>query len=84
MVDDDSEPTDVIRSTDTLAVGDCLYAEQIGRLYWVEELDDGRAKLVDTEGRTDAWVLETLEKSFQAQTWIRQSDRAITLEGTTE
>lgn len=62
-----------IGSVAELAVGDAIYAEASHSSYWVVWIADGRVVLEDRKGSKHTWCRETLQASFDAHTWIRQS-----------
>lgn len=66
-----------------VAVGDGLYSSASESVYWVLEISPKRVVLRTANDMTDTWVRETLEASFEAHTWIRQSTRPPLIDDST-
>lgn len=66
-----------------VAVGDGLYSNASDSVYWVLEVSPRRVVLRTADDTTHTWVRETLEASFEANTWIRQSTRPPSINDST-
>lgn len=56
-----------------IAVGDGLYSKASDSVYWVRDISATEVVLRTADETTHTWLRETLEASFEAHTWVRQS-----------
>lgn len=63
----------VIASATDLAVGEGIYSEKSETPYWVVEKTRTQVVLENADGQKCTWLRETLDESFAAHRWVRQS-----------
>lgn len=62
-----------ISSVTDLSVGDGIYSNQSESSYWVIEKTRTKVILEDVDGRRYTWMRPTLDASFSAHEWVRQT-----------
>lgn len=77
MTDGLSVDSQIVESVSELAVGDGLYAESSDSAYWVTNISAGQISLVSVDEPPCTWQRETLNASFEANVWIRQSSTPL-------
>lgn len=77
---DTTGPSRTVTAVGDLAIGDGLYSNGSDSTYWVTEISSTHVVLVAADNTTHRWLRETLNASFAAHTWIRQSTRPASVD----
>ncbi|MCU4741580.1 hypothetical protein OB955_10680 [Halobacteria archaeon AArc-m2/3/4] len=67
----------LVESVSELVVGDGLYAESSDSAYWVTEITPKQISLESIDDAPCTWQRDTLNASFESNSWVRQSRVAL-------
>lgn len=77
---DTTAPSRTVTAVADLAIGDGLYSNGSNSAYWVREISSTHVVLVTADNTTHRWLRETLNASFAAHTWTRQSTQPVAVD----
>lgn len=77
---DTTAPSGTVTAVADLAIGDGLYSDASNSAYWVTEISSTHVVLVTADDTTYRWLRETLNASFAAHTWTRQSTQPVAVD----